>query len=170
MSLKWIGAILIVAGCGGFGCSIAGSYRAQERALRQLVRALDYMSSELQYRMTALPELCRAAAQESRGCIHDLLVALAEELQRQISPDAASCMTAALSKTTALPTLARKNLEQLGQSLGRFDLQGQLRGLDAVRQSCRSDLEALAQNREVRLRSYQTLGLCAGAALVVLLV
>jgi hypothetical protein len=56
----------------------------------------------------------------------------------------------------------------LGTSLGRYDLQGQLNGIESVRIRCRSDLEELERNRDVRLRSYQRLGLCAGCALAIL--
>ena len=58
----------------------------------------------------------------------------------------------------------------LGTSLGRFDLTGQLNGLEQVRSHCRRELEALAGNRDQRVRGYQTLGICAGAALAILFV
>ena len=61
-------------------------------------------------------------------------------------------------------------LSELGESLGRFDLPGQLKGLEAVRRKCLMELEALGRNRTERLRCYQTLGLCAGAALVILFI
>ena len=64
----------------------------------------------------------------------------------------------------------RRPLRLLGQTLGRFDLPGQLKGIKAVQESCRRELARLERNRDARLRSYQTLGLCAGAALVILLV
>ena len=54
--------------------------------------------------------------------------------------------------------------------IGRFDLEGQLQGLESVRVYCRDQLDNLAKDRDVRLRSYQTLGLCAGAALAILFV
>ena len=57
---------------------------------------------------------------------------------------------------------------QLGDSLGRFDLSGQIQGLASVQKRAEFELEQLRRNQDVRLRSYQTLGLCAGAALVVL--
>ena len=69
-----------------------------------------------------------------------------------------------------IPKLTRESLELLGRSLGRFDLEGQLRGLESVRQVCRHGLETLAQNSAIRNRSYQTLGLCAGAALAILFI
>ena len=168
MSIKLIGAVLIIGGCGGVGFSMAAAHRREENALRQLIGALDYMGCELQYHLTPLPELCRGASAQSSGYIRQVFLALAAELDSQIAPDAASCMNAAISKTPKLPQRVKKNLSELGSSLGRFDLQGQLKGLESARQQCRRDLDELSKDRDVRLRSYQTLGLCAGSALAIL--
>ena len=67
MSYRWFGAALVIAGCGGFGFSIASGYKREEGILRQLLRVLNYMEWELQYRLTPLPELCRQAGKESFG-------------------------------------------------------------------------------------------------------
>jgi stage III sporulation protein AB len=147
---------------------MAAAHRRAENALRQLIGALDYMGCELQYHLTPLPDLCRAAAIQSGGCIRSVLQCLSEELESQIAPDVVSCMNAAIAKTSKLPRQVKKNLEVLGSSLGRFDLQGQLKGLEAARHQCRRDLDELSKDRDVRLRSYQTLGLCAGSALAIL--
>ena len=168
MNYKWIGAVLIIAGCGGFGFSLAAGYKRQESTLRQLIRVLNAMEWELSYRLTPLPELCRQAGKEARGTLREVFLNLARELDWQTAPDAASCMTAALQRSHDLPRRTRELLVQLGQTLGRFDLPQQLKGLAEVREACRSELEALSQNRETRLRSYETLGLCAGAALAIL--
>lgn len=169
MNLKIIGAILIFAGCGGFGFHLAAGHRREESALRQLIAALDFMECELQYRLTPLPELCRQAAANGTGAVCAVFSALASELDAQISPDISICMTGALLHSKPLPRLTNEAMVSLGKSLGRFDLEGQLKGLEAVRQDCRRKLEKLGENRDVRLRSYQTLGLCAGAALAILL-
>lgn len=168
MNYKWIGAVLVIVGCGGFGFSLAASHKREEGTLRQLIRVIQFMECELQYRLTPLPELCRTAGKEVHGALREVLDALAVELESQIAPDAASCMSAALNKCAELPGRTCGILLRLGQSLGRFDLPGQLRGLEAVRSACHLELAALEKNRDSRLRSYQTLGLCAGAALVIL--
>lgn len=170
MNAKWIGAILVIAGCGGFGFSMAANHKRQEKMLCQLIRILRYMECELQYRLTPLPDLCRQAGKEARGALRDVFLNLSRELDWQVSPDACSCMSAAIKKTNDLPVNLRKLLLQLGHTLGRFDLPGQLRGLQAVTVSCEDELKKLENNRDVRLRSYQTLGLCAGAALAILFV
>lgn len=170
MSYKWIGAVLIIMGCGGFGFSIAAAQLREEQTLRQLICALDLMECELQYRLTPLPDLCRQAGKDAKGCIRDVFLALSAELEAQVAPDVASCMSAALSAAGDLPKHTREALELLGNSLGRFDLPGQLKGLDAVRAACRRQLETLTTNKEPRLRSYQTLGVCAGAAIAILFI
>lgn len=170
MNYKWIGAICIIVSCGGFGFSIGAMQLREEKTLRQLISALDYMECELQYRLTPLPELCRQAGADARGCIREVFWKLAGELEAQVSPDVETCMCAALHGTDNLPKHTMEAFQLLGQSLGRFDLSGQLKGLDAVRGTCRRRLEQLTNNKESRLRSYQTLGLCAGAALAILFI
>lgn len=168
MSIKIAGAVLVVLGCGGFGFSLAACYRREEKMLRQLLRVLSYMECELQYRLSPLPELCHQAGREGGSCFQSFLRDLAEELDRQICPDAYSCMTAVLNRYREMPHRIRNYLLQLGHTLGQFDLSGQIQGLRAVRHECEKDLQNLSDNRETQVRSYRTLGLCAGAALAIL--
>ena len=170
MSAKWIGAVFILVSCGGFGFSIAHSYRQREHLLRQLLNTLEMMASELEYRLTPLPELARTSAKETCGVLRDVFLNLARELDWQLEPDAEGCMRIAIEKCPDLPACLKRPLRLLGQTLGRFDLSGQLQGLSAVQDSCRREIARLEHNRDARLRSYQTLGLCAGAALVILFV
>lgn len=168
--LKWIGAVLIVIGCGGTGFSMAAAHRRREGELRQLMSALDFMQCELQYRLTPLPDLCRQTASQMVGCLRNLFRFLAEELEDQIAPDVQRCMSAAIARTTDLSPDVTSILKNLGNTLGRFDLDGQIRGFESARTDCRRVLERLTENRDVRLRSYQTLGICAGAALAILFI
>lgn len=170
MNYTWIGAILVIASCAGTGFSMAAAYCREEQSLRQLLGSLDYMECELQYRMTPLPDLCRQAGKECSGTISRIFTLLARELDGQISPDVQCCMAAALAMQKNIPQYTQEALELLGKSLGRFDLEGQLSSLESVRAFCRRELSNLSDNKENRIRSYQTLGLCAGAALAILFV
>lgn len=168
MTIKLFGAFLVFAGCGGFGFLMASSHRREEHTLRQYLMALEYMECELGFRLTPLPQLCRAAANAVSGSVHTLLLRLADELDAQIFPDVSLCMAAAIAATPELSTNMREMLTELGTTLGRFDLPGQLKGLGSAALRAQNALSALEHNREGRLRSYQTLGLCAGAALAIL--
>lgn len=170
MNIRIIGAVLVVIGCGCVGFRIASVYKREEWTLRQLINALDYMECELQYRLTPLPALCRQTAMQSSGMIRVVFLNLAHELEDQIHPDVWRCMSSALTKSKELPSLTKLAFEMLGKSLGRFDIDGQLKGLESVRTECRRNLSELTCNRDTRIRSYQTLGLCAGAAIAILFI
>jgi stage III sporulation protein AB len=147
---------------------MVSNLKKEERELRHFLTALDFMQCELQYRLTPLPQLCRRTSDHGDGCICKVLDLVAEELENQIAPDVQTCMHAALQKAPRLPPLLYNNLLQLGCFLGRFDLPGQIQGIETVRQLIRQDLSCLCENKDTRYRCYQTLGLCAGSALVVL--
>lgn len=168
MTIKLLGAILVFTGCGGCGFAMAASHRREENALRQYLIALEFMECDLSCRLTPLPELCANAARVTTGCVQALLQNLAQELESQVSPDAECCMRAAIAATSGLPDRLAELLTELGASLGRFDLPGQLKGLASAQSQGKLALDALMENRDNRLRSYQTLGLCAGAALAIL--
>lgn len=170
MSIKWIGAILVVIACGGFGFMMAAAYKREENNLHQLARILEYMSWELECRLTPLPELCKKASEQANHGMRTIFVNLAQALEEQVFPDVENCMTAALSKSSQLTPLTREACVQMGVSLGQFDLSGQLKGIKTVEMYCKQELDKLAQHREQRLRSYQTLGLCAGAALAIIFI
>ncbi len=170
MQIRLLGSVMIVAACGAFGFVIAAAYNREVKTLRQLIGMLDYMECELQYRLTPLPDLVRQAALETSGILRDLFGELSNELEDQISPNVANCMRAVMEQHREIPPITADCLQTLGQVMGRFDLQGQLNGLDSVRQICRKKLDILEHDKHVRLRSYQTLGICAGAALAILLI
>ena len=170
MTVKLLGALLILAACGGMGLSLAGSHRQKERQLQQLISAARFMACELEYRQTPLPQLMHLCADETGGWISRVFSLLAYELERQLAADAACCMASAVAQVPKLPVVVQEKFLLLGRTLGRFDLRGQLAGLEAVAQLCQRDLDGLLLNRDARLRSYMTLGLCAGVALVIIFV
>lgn len=170
MLTKLIGAVLVIAGCGCCGLAIAGAHRKQVHTLQQLVYLLDYMECELQYHCTPLPELCRQIAAEGNGILRNIFLSLALQLEDHITPDISVCMDKALAQHVDCPSQTSYVLRLLGHSIGRFDMEGQLRGLEYIRTECRRRLDALTKDQDARLRSYKTLSVCAGAALCILFV
>ena len=165
--VRVIGACCIFAGCGGFGFSMATASRREETQLRQLLSALELMSCELSYRMIPLSDLCRAAASDCTGTVRLFLTELARELDKQTAPDVQVCVHELLDRLQ-LSNILERQLRQVGATLGRFDLPGQLRGLEGAIRTTEEALRTLRDGAADRRRSYQTLGLCAGAAMAIL--
>ena len=165
-----MGAGLILLGCGGWGFLMAAVSKQEQRDLKQLVRGLEYMECELQFHHTELPQLCDNVAQLLRGRIGHVFRDLRIQLDRQCGLDPASCMEAVLDGGDDLSPRLVAILRDFSSTLGCFDLPGQLKGIGSAKAAAEQMLGQLAENRESRLRSYQTLGLCAGAALAILLI
>ena len=170
MNYRVFGAVCVIIACGGWGFLAAAQHMQKISLLRQLCAVMDQMECELRFRNLSLPRLIRQAGEQTAGKLHRFLNLLSEELEAQIRPNAQCCMVAALEKSREMPELVYKILYDLGTSLGKYDLQGQLMGLEAARSECSKALSTLENECKLRTRSYQTLGLCAGAAIVILFI
>ena len=170
MNMKWIGAILCICACGSCGFLTAAHHARNIRLFENLILALDYMICELQYRATPLPALCRQAGGQCSGRIRQIFLAFADELDAQLSPNACICMSCALDSIGEVDSNISLAFQELGKQLGKFDLAGQIQGLENCRVHYSEELLQMKTNKDSRIRSYQTLGLCAGAAVAILLV
>lgn len=170
MSLKIIGAMCIVLGCGGFGFMVAGNAYKEISTLKQLISALEFMECELTYRMTPLPQLCRLAGAITNGSIKRMFLCLANELDQHCSTNVDACIRTTICKCSDLPKLTKLRLMELGKSLGVFDLVGQVKCIQAINCENHRLLNELTTGHKARIRSYKTLGLCAGTALVILFI
>ena len=170
MTIKIIGAILLIVGFGGVGFLMANAYKHEIRVLRQFVRTLEFMKNELHFHLTPLPELSRQISATENGCLGHFFFVLAEELDSQVRPDVQSCVKAALSKSREIPTSTSRMIAILGKTLGRFDLRGQLADIEALLGECSQKLNVLVADQDKRIQKYQTLGLCAGVAMAIVLI
>lgn len=167
--MKWLGAILVIAGCGSCGLMMEANDRKEEKTLRQLFWALEWLAGELSYRMWPLPILFRQVSEQSKGMISDIFRDFAEELDRKVTPDASGCMDDVLILYPLLPEKGKQILSGLGRSMGRFDLEGQLCQIVNWKNEAQAALERHCDGRDQRLRCYRTVGICAGLALAILL-
>lgn len=166
--MKVLGSVLVIVGCGGVGFAMAQTRRQLERAMEQLLGALEWMALELNCRMPPLSVLCADAAEAIGGVVGQVLRRLAQELDAQIIPDVASCVAAAIAATPRLPSHVAAHFTRLGKKLGKFDLEEQIALLHSAADGCRQDLEQIRARHKLNLRNYQTLGFCAGVVLVLL--
>lgn len=168
MNFKIIGAVLIISGCICVGHILISSHKKTVLQMQQLISAFAFMECELSYRASSLPELLRGVPIE-KGVLKRYFSALANELEGQISPDVSCCVEAALTQVQDLPELVQVGIKYFGRNAGCFDAEGQIKEIISVKERCISLLAEYTNNQEIRLRNYRVLTLCAGAAVVILL-
>lgn len=170
MVLKLIGSGFVLLGCTGFGFLFAGSVKRECRTLRQLIAALEFIICEINYRMTPLPELFRLTSSICSGVLGRLFLSIANELDKHTSSNADICVQTALKKHPDLPKSVGKCITLLGQTIGSFNIAGQIKLLEAVKAEASRLLKIANDNQENKLRCYKMLGLSAGAALVIIFI
>ena len=169
MTAKFLGAFFVIIACGGIAWTVAGIRIREIRLLRSLIGALELMRCEVEYRMTPLPQLCEMVGERSSDMIGRWFHRLGQLLDRQEISVIDRCMEEMVDQIPMYYPRITEALKQLCQSLGRFDLSGQLNGIDGVTIHCKTELARLAEGADQRTRGIRTLGLCAGTALAILL-
>ena len=170
MTIRILGALFILLGCGGVGFLLAAAYKKDIATLKSFIESMDMMESELKFRMTSLPLLCHYIAANQTGIMKAYFQNLEKELIQQIQPDAATCAVLALEQTPQMPKCVREMLCQLSRSLGEFDIEGQLLGIQSVKHDAALKLNNMCKDQEQRIKNYRTFGICAGTAIVILFI
>ena len=170
MTIRIVGAILIFLGFGSFGFLASANHKREVTMIKGFLESLHTMENELQYHKTPLPHLCRYLASNAIGMVKEFYMRLSEKLQQLDHSDAHSCVTTVIGELNHMPDRIKNLFLTLGQSLGQFDVDGQIRSIQGVKEECYSLLSQLSQNQEQKLKSYRTLGLCAGAAVAILFI
>lgn len=168
MSMKYIGAAFVIISSSVFGFCMAASIRKEIKQLRDFIGILNYMICELNFRLTPLAQLCELSAEQGKS-LKQVFRLFAEELDKQISPDPARCMDAALSRTEDISGCVVLFFREFGGTIGKFDLEGQVSELKSLREKCSNALCVLEKSRDIRIRNCQTLGFCIGVAMTIIL-
>lgn len=167
---KMIGALCILLSCGGTGFYIAYKQLYEIKILEQWIRILDRMEKEIRYQLKSIPDVFRQLSAEEKGNLGRMMQRVAIELENQVRPDVYTCICAVLSATDGIPSSVMHLIEQLGREMGRYDLDGQLQGIARIRSIAEEKRTVLNRDKSKRIRGYQTLGICAGAGLVILFI
>lgn len=168
MNIRIFGAIMIIVGCSAYGFILVSAYRRELKALSQFLEFLDRMECELLYKGSSLPVLLECLSINRKGMIYDFLKTLTAELNAQIQPHVNACVSAALQKHQTIPPQTKQMLIKFGQTLGQYAQEGQILEIRALKQELRQQIAKLEAEKDTKTKTYQTLSICAGAAIAVI--
>ena len=154
--IRMIGAALVVLSSGAVGFGFARAVKLQCAQLEGLLWALDTMQSEMSARLTPLR---RQRPSGFRKKSRDILLPVPVCFKRGFQQ----------AKGFRPGDESVQALYGLSLNLGRFDLESQLAAIERTKASVTAALLALQGQKRARCRSYETIGICAGLALAVML-
>ncbi len=170
--LRFLGALLVVAGAGGFGYLIAGSIDEHAATLRRLIAALQHLESDITFASVPLLTALRNAARAGGGTVGAFLAAVADQTARNDGQPLARTWHEVLGvhKADLLLTPAEVEvLERLGMVLGGSDREDQQKHLamaQATLGQCSAEADGTARRTK---RVWRYLGFTLGALAVVVL-
>lgn len=140
--------------------------RQMEGQLRELAAALGRMECEVSYTSTRFHPLCKRISDGSRGETAAFFRALAE------APLTGPGMTgeAAAASGLLLPEGPYRTMERLLDGFGHYDLDSQVRLIRQASEELRQESERIRGQLAGRCRTYEMLGLCTGAAVLILVI
>lgn len=165
---KLVGSGLILGASLWAGLHAAARLRRSQRELTELSAALERLAGEIRFGAPPFVPLCRRVGAGCGEAVGRFFESLARAGERpDFSPvgmTRAACREAGL----ALPEPALAALERLFDGFGRSDREGQLGQLALAADELERLRGELNVNLAGRCRSYEMLGLSAGAAVLVL--
>ena len=164
------GLLLLACGPALAGLLAAARLARRPRVLRELAAALEQMEREVAFRLTPLPELFARLAEEHGGPVGAAFSACGRQMEELDSRSVGEIWRRGLeSARLDLDGRSARTLEELGDVLGRYDVEGLRAALARAAEELAAAAERAEAEREQKGRMTQVLGLTAGAALFILL-
>ena len=169
VSFRIVGALLVVGGFTYIGLLSSYSLKSTILLLEEYICILDNLICEMEFQRTPLPVLCRSVVRNRCSRLHDVFNHLADEMDAQTSPNVSTCVRTVLDRSGELPAAVREMLCRLGESLGRFDVEGEISNLQSLRSEAIDRLNTMRLTQKEKGKTNQTLWVCAGALAAVLM-
>lgn len=170
--LKLLGAVLIVGACSALGLSARQRLRQRLRALDAMINALQYIASELQCRMTPLPELIESLACSDNDITARIFRTMRAKIRQkdELSLPYKWCRAfQECRETVGLGEEENRLLCDMSGFLGKYDSVQQVKSLDYVRRRL-CDLRISAQEElHSKGNIYRTCGIALGIVTVLVL-
>lgn len=169
--LKMIGLSMILAASSAMGLRLAATAKRQQTQTLALIDAILRLRHELQCSLTPLPQAFSLLSRSENREIGAFFGNIATRVQCADGCAVGFACRRALTKTAGLclPEAARQALISLFDTLGKYDLEGNLQALDLALSRLREQARTLRDQVRGRCRTYLTLGVCTGLAVAVIL-
>lgn len=168
--LKIVGACFVAVASMMVGWASRQGMHQQLRLQRQLRLALELMQGEMELHMPSVAELFERVGNQIGGPVGEFFVGTAVEMTAVTGRPPQTAMRIQLEHTPGLWNQEEQAmLLELGGCLGRYDLSGQARALGLYKQRLDTMIGRAEEGLQRRAKVSLTASVCAGLALIVIL-
>lgn len=170
--LKVIGICLLAAGCGGIGFYESMELTRHEELLKQVRQMMILLKGEIRYGNSSLCDVFEKLSERLGGELGKFLKEMAVQIQGQKRV----CFSKIYRMSAKKTGICRKMTEaenmlflELGDSLGDFDRETQIRQIELYEKELEMRLEEICRQFPQKKKLYQNLGVLGGIFLAILL-
>lgn len=170
--LKLIGSVLLVLAFTLAGFQYAKRFRERPEQIRQLRTAITFLETEIGYGVRTLPEALAQVSQHAPAPISDLLQRCGESLLELDGRSTYECLQIAVRqrwKWTQMQSGEKEIFLDICKNLGQSDRATQLQHLTLAKQNLEHLEQRAQEDQQQYEKMYRTLGILAGALLIILL-
>lgn len=170
--LKLIGAVLVLVSGTLFGFYQAAQFANRPKQVRQLILAMQRLETEIMYGFTPLPDALNKIGQQLAAPLQAIFIETSRKLTESHGYTAQQSWQQSVAeqwKHTALKQNEKNILHQFGFTLGTSDRNDQIKHIKLAVNQLQHE-EAAARDDQARYEKMcKSLGLLAGALIVILI-
>ena len=173
MYLKLIGSLLVLVSSTAIGFLKADELKIRVKRLQGLKQMMNLLQGELRFRRSELSEAFLNVSDRVEEPFQGFLKTVAEELKGYQPQSFESLWNCAVGKLLLTEGFLKKDiqlLEILGNGLGYLDLAMQTEILNQAQIRTEEEILEAKKQQESKGKLYQTMGITAGAFLMLLIV
>jgi len=166
--MKVIGMVFVILAASSVGFSMSSSIRRDRLLLLQLQHALQLLRNEIAFCGTPLPQTFALMAANCTGYLERVFSEVAKQMDkhRWMSPSAVMEQVLSGQRDTVVSDI----LKELAAGLGDYDVQSQLISVRTADERAATSLQRTEQEGSTTARIYETLGICSGLSVAILLI
>ncbi|MGA9172427.1 MAG: stage III sporulation protein SpoIIIAB [Thermoactinomyces sp.] len=171
--IKWVGAIFILIASTWTGFLLAGNLRERPRQIRELRSCLALLKTEINYGVRPLADALARIAQTVSGALSRILESGSKNLLSMDGESTYECLRRAIEdewRLTSLTKTEKEILLKLCHVLGNSSREDQLHHLELAATQLEVEETKARAEQERYEKMYKTMGILAGALLVILLI
>jgi stage III sporulation protein AB len=170
--IKLLGALLVLVASTATGFAFAAKVAKRPLQIRELRMCLSLLRTEIDYGSRLLTEAFSRIAETGEGPVRKLFGKVADRLKEADGLSVSECLRETLDahwEETSLGREEKQVLLRLGEVLGASSRPDQLHHLEMAERHLAAEEDKARDERDRFVKMYRTVGILAGALLVILL-
>ncbi len=171
--MKIIGCILVIASTAGMGFYLSSEIRTRIEDLKELRKLIGLLKGDIRYASTPLPEAIHSISKRHNGKFQSFFGNISKQLQELSGGTFAEVWKTATENELVNTSLTKKDkshLVQFGETLGYLDKDMQMNTIDLYTSQMEEEITDLAKSVKEKSYLYNTLGICCGIFIIIIMV